>query len=118
MGSFEKFIWKGIRRSKEPRVSLNKRGLVMFNARCVDEYVKDHDFAELYYDAQEKRIGIKFLDEESEHAFKVQRYREKRSVMMMVRGFFEHYKIMPKETRSYPAKWDSRENMLIIDLKQ
>ena len=118
MGNFEKFIRKGFRRAREPRITLNKAGIITFNASCVDEYVKDHGFAELYYDAQEKRIGIKLLNEQTEHLFKIQRSRNKRVVLVTARTFVEYYKIMPKETKSYPVRWDAREDMLIIDLRQ
>ena len=64
--AFEEYIPRRVS-SKQPAVTIGKKGLLMFNVSCVLEYLKDNKFVKLYYDADTKRIGMKLFKEQEEY---------------------------------------------------
>lgn len=113
---FEKFI--NVRsRIDTPKVSIWSRGQIGFNIGASNEYSLDFNFAILYYDKVDKKIGIELTnDPTAEGAVKVTK-RENAGISFSARAFLKYYKIDFSETRKYNLRYDEDNNMFIIDLK-
>lgn len=91
-------------------IGINSKGRIAFYKPVVENYLKDSDFVELFFDPDTKKIGIMPVDEPTFDSFKIQ---GKTTKMVIAKKFLNRFKI-PVEDRRY--EFAVEENMLVIEL--
>ena len=112
--SFERFTQVG--RGYKPKVSITRSGLIGFNQGAVKHFeLGNYDWAILYYDKDNDRIGIGLTNDENEEG--VCKLRKRSSgADVSARSFFDYYGIEYNQTNKYDAEWDENEGMLVVCL--
>ena len=113
---FEKFTSSG--KTFKPKVSIRKYGQIGFNNGAVKKFDLDkYEYVILFYDRENRRIGIKLTNNSSEDgAMKLQK--RPLNVAISAKSFLEYYEIPYLKTSRYNPQWDENEKMIIIDLKE
>lgn len=113
---FEKFTLKG--RGFKPQVSIWSRGQISFNRGAINRYnIDQYKYGILYFDKEEKLIGIQLTNNENESGLQ-QISNRKSSSLIPAKGFLEHYNVDFNETRKYNLQKGEGESFLVIDLKE
>lgn len=118
MGKFEKFVHKRLQTFGEPTITITKAGIINFNAATMASYVKDNNYATLYYDKSDSLIGIKFSARKAPEAYRIIKYRGGKFGTISGMAFLKYYKIHQEKTNAYSVEWNEQDKMLIADLKQ
>ena len=113
--SFERFTRVG--RGYKSKVSTTKSGLLGFNQGAVKHFKLDqYDWAILYYDKHDGRIGIGLTNDANEEG--VCKLRKRASgADVSARSFFDYYGINYDKTNRYDAVLDENEDKLVVCLK-
>lgn len=100
-----------------PKVSIWSRGQVGFNQAAVDEYkLSDFKYVVLYYDQDDRRIGLEFTnDEKADGACKLG-FRKGSGVSFSAVAFLKTFKIDYTKTRQYDLTFDETNTFYVIDL--
>lgn len=99
-----------------PKVSLLKQGNFNFNNGALKVLKeKGASYLQLFFDKETNRIGFKPCDKETQGAYKL---RENKGVgQISGMAFLKYYQIeYTSKTRAFPASFDDKEHMLIINL--
>lgn len=114
-----------------PIISISRRRFQL-NRACREEFFKGKDFVELFYDEEDKVIGIKPLAKETKDSIMIRRYDWKGITVISAGHFisslgldklfaFDVYdeKGNKKGERSIqvPAEWDEKHKIVILRLK-
>lgn len=115
--AFEKFT-KNRSRIGKPRASIWTRGQIGLNQGAVAEYDADkYKYAVLYFDKEERRIGIELTnDEDAEGATKII-VRKNAGVSFSATAFLKTYKIDHSKTRQYPIYSDKESGLIVLELE-
>jgi len=110
---FERFTKTG--RVYTPKASIWTRGQIGFNQGAVHKFnLKDFDYAVLYYNRDEKKVGVQFTNDSSESgATKV--IKGKTGVFLSGRSFINFYDIPHTKTKKYDVSYDNDSNMYIFE---
>lgn len=112
--AFEKFTKTG--KSYRPRVSIRANGQFGFTAGAIEKYkLSDYQYAILYFDKDEKRIGIKLTNNTEDGVCKLQI--RKSNAFLSAKAFLDYYDIEHSRTKRYDSVWDNDAEMVIINLK-
>ena len=114
--SFELFTKKGGRTSS-PRVTIARAGYIGLNSACIDKYLKNKRFIELYWDKERQIIGIKPVDKETGGSFTLTNGGEGHPGSIAGRSFLKYYEIDFSKSRNLFPDWNDKEGMLIVRLK-
>ena len=94
---------------------------ISFNASATYQFVKDNRFAELYFDEDEKVIGMKIVDEETESAFPIRYYEQPHTPIVNIncKPFIDYFHILEVlgEPKTLPIEEDKETGMLLAKLK-
>jgi len=125
---FEKFT-PHRKRFNRPIVSITKNR-IQLNKKC-QKYFEGANFAVLYYDRENKIIGIKPQKKETNDSIKINRYEDRGIAVIAATKFLRIYEIVPEEefdrwldegylkgekSFQFIAEWDDKENMVIVKL--
>jgi len=114
--SFEEFTMKRRPVIDTPMVSILKQGLFGFNVASYDKYLKKHKYIIFLYDKVNNKIGIKPTSEVSGNAYNIRVSKDGRVANVSASSFLNHYGIPHTESKSYACTWNSKEELLEIDL--
>lgn len=129
MMSFEKFS-PPRKRADKPIVSITRNRLQL-NKKC-QKYFKEASFVELYYDQENKVIGIKPRERETNNSLKINRYDDRGIAVIAATQFLRIYGIEPRlkfdvyndeghktgeRSIQFIAEWDDKEKMVIVKLR-
>ena len=114
--AFELFEKKGGRYT-QPRVSITRAGQIGMNAACLDKYLKNTNYALLYYDKDKKTIGIKPVDKQADSAFRITSSNKRASGSISGRSFLSCYGIDFSKKKRFTPSWSSKEQMLIFKVE-
>ncbi len=95
--SFEKFQSRHSR--KEDRITITKSFSIGFPSEFYHKNgIKDFKYAVLFWDAENKAVGVNFTNDEGEkkNAFLIARSKEGYGGSVSARSFFRHYQIDPQ----------------------
>ena len=111
--AFERFTRVG-GRGYTPKASIWKRGQIGFNQGAVERFnLKEFDFAVLFYDRDEKKIGVRFLNDGSEDgANKI--IKGKTGIFVSAKAFLDFYEISHSVTRRYDVEHDKESGLYIF----
>jgi hypothetical protein len=113
---FEKFDVRTRLSAKTPMATIGKSKFILFNRACRREFLEGLDWAELYYDAGERLIGIKPLQTGTNDAWRLRRIGRKHPMIRVsAAALFKRHGLAPDRTMSFPVRRD--QGLLIIDLK-
>lgn len=104
----------GPSRSRHPGASVRRNGQLGFNSGAVTRYELDQfGFALLYYDEENRRIGVKLMEEKVPRSFTF--VHRTGDAYISAQSFFEHFRIpLPQETTKYDLVKEGE--MLVINL--
>ena len=112
--AFERFT--NTARSFKPRVTVRQSGTIGLNAGAVNRFgLRKFNFAVLFYDKGEKRIGIKPAEQEEQGAHKLN-LGKSGGAWIGARRFLEFYDIQKATPIKSDAEWDDREKMIVVEL--
>ena len=112
---FVKFTESG--RSFKPRVSVRQNGTIGINYASLNRWKIDRfDWVLLFYDAENKQIGIKPISEEEDGAHKLNFGKNKKSAWIGCRKFLDYFEIGTKKTEKYQVTWNDANSMLVIQM--
>lgn len=115
--AWEKFIMT--RRSFNPRISIRGKSQIGFNTAAIEDFkLKDYKFAVLYYDKENKRIGIKLTNDKDEEGVRKLRVKEAAGASLPARTFIEYYKLGNFSGQRFNAEWDKQEKMIVATLTE
>lgn len=111
--AFVKFTEAG--RSFAPKCSINPRGTIAFNEGAKKRYnLGKFSFCILYYDADTKKIGIRFTSNNNEEG--VLKIRNRKSgIAIAAKSFFDFFNAAPESTMMYAIEQSESGEMFIID---
>jgi hypothetical protein len=112
---FEKFTLGG--KTFSPRVAIRRSGQIGFNNGARLRFNLDsYTYVVLYYDAEDKKIGIELTTNENETgAIRLQK--RQLNVSISAKSFFEYYKISYEKKQIFSPKWDESRKMIILELQ-
>lgn len=105
-------LYEGTRAvSSAEEISISSTGVIVVSAALTNKHLKDVEFVQLYFDSEGKRIGIKPLEKEMSHSYKL--VRPGKRAAFSGRGFFKsnHLFVNDKGTiiaqKQIPAKFEA-----------
>ncbi len=114
--AFEKFTARG--RSYAPKVSIWKRGQIGLSQGAVERFsLRDFKFVVMFYDKENKRIGLKFTNDEQEEGIAKMNVKTNGAIFT-AKAFLDYYNIEYKETEQYDIKLDEENNLYVFDLRK
>ena len=113
---FEKFVERG--RGLRPVASIRNNGQIGLNRGCIHRFDLTTGLVALYYDKDERRVGIEVgAAEEDEGAHKL--IVKRGNAFISAGAFLNWYGIaFEGKAKRYNITWDEDARMLIIDLKK
>src|SRR5215472_13896303 len=100
----------------EETASISSTGVISISPAVTDKYFKDKQFAELYFDANSKKIGIKPQKQKTEYSLQLVRPAHSRRATVSGRGFLSSNKVEFSKgqfnRRDFPVTFD--DNMIIF----
>lgn len=112
---FEPFEEKRVKRT-EPNVSISKQGNFHLNAACIREYFSGYKHVKLFWDAFQKRIGIKPMKTPDEHCYNVHINPRGSIGTFSGSAFLKKIGIDYSETRAFPASWNTGEKLIELSV--
>jgi hypothetical protein len=128
--SFKKYL-PPRKRSDKPIVAIRRKQLQL-NKKC-QTFLKDAEFTELYFDEENKIIGIKPKNEETDDSIKINIY-PRRSIAVIAASHFINYiaeiseldfdvrnsdgKKAGERSIQFIAEWDDQNKMITVKLKK
>lgn len=107
------------RRSFKPRVSIRGKSQIGFNTAAIEDFqLKDYKFAVLYYDKENKKIGIKLTNDKEEEGVRKLRVKEAAGASLPARAFIEYYGLSNLSGKRFNAEWDKQEKMIVATLTE
>ena len=105
-------------KSYVPKISIWTKGQIGFNQGAVAKlHLADYKYAILFYDEDEKKIGIQFTNDSSEKGvFKIVKVRTGASIS--AKSFLGTYGLLHDKTIKYNVHYDENEKIYVIDLKE
>lgn len=114
--AFERFT-KTRGRGYAPKVSIWSRGQIGFNEGCLVRYdLKQYKYAVLYYDKDNKKIGIKFTNNKTDDGAMKVIFRETGGASISANAFLGFYNIDHTKTKRYDVNYDEDAGMFIIEI--
>jgi len=112
--AFERFSERG--RGYKPKVSIWKRGQIGFNQGAVKRFDLDkYQYAVLFFDAENKRIGFKFTNDVDEDGISKLTVKDTGAIMS-AKSFLDFHEIDYEETRKYDIGYDEKEKLYVVKL--
>jgi hypothetical protein len=114
--AFERFTQVG--RTFRPRASIRTSGQIGFNGGTVARFkLEKWQFAVLFYDKQEKKIGIKLTKDPKEDGV-LRLIVRAGNAAISARSFFDYYEIDYSVSRQFDVSLDEKTEMLVIDMRE
>jgi hypothetical protein len=98
----------------EPAVSISKSGNFILNSKVVSTYFSDKKYAKLYWDEQQRKIGIKPVASKDTASYSVNFSPRGGVASFSGTAFLKAHGIPYTETRSIDASWDEKEGLLVL----
>lgn len=104
------------RRISEPKITIRLSGAMTLSSGAVKKFSADqYKHAVLYFDRDERKIGIRLTNEPEEGAVRL--IVKKSFVQLSIGAFIKHYDIVPREkSESFSPEWDEGNKMIVLAL--
>ena len=120
--AFEKYEDTGRGRGRpagaDPMISLRQSGSIGINSAALDAYFDDADGAVLYFNDDDRQIGIEPVEdaEAEDAAYTVSKTDSGGTIAP--RAFLEDYSLIPAVTTQYEPVLDEDHGLVIVDLDE
>ena len=115
---FERFERRRSRQRDIPLITVSKKKQFGLNRTCLEKYFQGCHFVELYYDSHNHRIGFKPIQASTDCSYNLRVTRRSQGTISGT-AFFKHYKLKLFDvSKAFPATFDEKEGLIIIDLKE
>jgi len=112
--TFERFTKTG--RGYKPKVSIWSRGQIGFNQGAVERFnLKSYKYTVLFFDAETRKIGIKFTNDENEEGITKLTARGG-GTSFSARAFLDFNDIDYSKTQRYDVDYDEENELYVIQL--
>lgn len=103
----------------QPRVSIKKDNNIALNEAAVKAWLDKATHAHLFFDREAQLIGIKPLEagEADRDAYTLNKTSRGKAKFIFGAGFLRHCGVDAGQYRSFAPRFDSKERMIVIDLK-
>lgn len=117
MPDFEVFTRRMVPMTKQPSVTIQKRGLISLN-RSAQVALGEPEAIELLYDREQKIVGIRPVDPKEPHAYPLRAQGGKTDGTYLIAGtaFTKYYGISTEISRRFVA--EMQDGVLCIDLNK
>ena len=115
--AYEKFEKKRRRTDDQPMITVLKGGQLGINKICVDQFFKDFKFAEMYFDRERKKIGIRPTNEKTKDVHTVRRLKDGKLGSISAIEVLKHYGVEHEKSTAYPVIWNEMERLVEILLE-
>lgn len=118
MGEFVRFDFKG--KTLRPRMSINA-SYIGLNRAAVEKFgIAKYKAVVLFFDEQDRRIGVLLTNNDSESGSRVVRVHKSGSATIACRNFVERYSLFNavEGINRYTCKFEAEKNMVIADLQE
>ncbi|MHB8066814.1 MAG: hypothetical protein ACYDIC_02825 [Desulfobaccales bacterium] len=114
--SFERFTQTGQR--FKPKLSIwGKGGQIGFNKGAMNRFSFDNfRYAILFFDRENRRLGIKFTNDEKEEGI-IKFNPRKTGAVIAGKAFLEYYNIDYSKTKTYDVVFDQENDLYIVNLE-
>lgn len=102
--------------TSEPLVSLRKSGGIGINSAAMEEHMPNAEFAHLYYDEENRKLGIKPVDEEDDNTYTINKTESSGGITPT--SFMKRHGLIPEVTTRYFVEWNDDKEMLVFDLDE
>lgn len=92
-------------------IGINSKGRFAFYKQIVEGILKDINYVELYYDPENKIIGIKPINDSNPNTFKIQ---GKTTRMIVAKKFLNRFQISVNQTR---YQFTQEDDMILIPIE-
>ncbi len=99
-------------RTGEPMLTVTKYGNLMINSTCMAKYFSGYRYVRLYWDADERKIGVKPMKKKDQHSYSISPSPKGGVGTFSGTAFFKQFGVNYKETKSYPATWNEKEGLV------
>lgn len=114
--AWEKFTKVG--RSLKPRISIRGLTHIGFNSAAIIEFkLGDYGFGVLFYDKDNKRIGIKLSNDKDEEGALKLRVRDKSGASIPARSFIAYYKLEKLKGKRFNVELD-KDKMIVANIEE
>jgi hypothetical protein len=115
--AFQRFTRTGTR-GYTPKASIWSRGQIGFNQGAAKKLkLGDYEYAILFYDADTRKIGINFTNDESEEGATKLSKRVAGGASISAKAFLDFYGIEHPETKKYDIDFDEDNKLYVIQLE-
>ncbi len=97
---------------KKPTVSITKGGALVLSTGCVAAFFKGYDYAKLFWDAENSKVGIKPMKKKDAFSYSLSYGTKKTVAWLSGKSFLKNIGIDYKETTVYPAVWNEKEKLV------
>lgn len=115
----EKSSGGGRGRSTVEKISLRRSNSIGINSAAVEEYVSDEpEYCEIYWDAEDRQLGLHFSDEDSEDSYKVTYAEAGGGATVAPTAWLKSHGLVPEVTEQFKIETkelDGKE-LLVIDV--
>lgn len=114
--AFEKFTQTGHR--FKPKISIwGKGGQIGFNQGAISRYnLGSYRYAILFFDRENKRIGLRFTNDENEEGI-IKFNTRKTGGVIPGKAFMDYYGIDYSKTKKFDMVFDEENEMYIVNLE-
>ncbi len=95
-------------------IRIDQNGKITFNKGALEGYIKDFNYALLYFNKDKQQIAIKFLKDEVRCGVEIVKYQKKAYIACT--AFFRFHDIVLTESLSVMPDYIEEENVLIVEL--
>lgn len=101
--------------SKRPEMSIQASGSASLNTAAA-LLIDKAPYVEMFFDREQKVIGIKGVTEETENAFAMRAVRDRGTYLIGCKAFCDYYELTPKRATRYTVGGVTEHGILYVDL--
>jgi len=87
------------------------------NEQCLEKFIKDHQYVELYYDDESKKVGIMPVNRKAQYTYSIQKRSNTRYGTVHGRAFLKHYGLTPNERTLHTVKWNDEIQLIELSIE-
>jgi hypothetical protein len=114
---YEKFTKQRRPAKDQAMITVLKGGQLGINKMCMEEYFRDYKYVEMYYDKDQKKIGIRPTNDSTNDAYNVRLIKGGKLANISVKEFLKHFGIEHGKSIAYSATWNEKEKLVEVDIK-
>jgi hypothetical protein len=114
---FEK-VERGSQAGGQAKISMRQSGSIGINSVALSEYFEDTEYAEVYWDEENQKLGIHATGEETDSSFKISRSGSGGSITPS--SFLKTNNLIPETTIQYTPSVKEHDGMelVVVDLSE